>query len=138
MSFAPDFGLCLMRRGASRDTDILLVPFVLEQISVVSAGLFTTISNFDFLDDTYAVSLDFDTTILEDIKRLCSTKTARLIEKELQNAGAKARTVVLPEPVELAVTARLGEVQSAAYEEFLPLVVQSVSKMAVTSKRSKR
>jgi len=36
----------------------------------------------------------------------------------------------LPEPVVLAITARLGELQTAEQEQYVPLVVQSVSALS--------
>jgi hypothetical protein len=134
MSFAPDFGLRLVRDGASPEMDIQLVPFTLDRISVVDKELFTTISNLVFDGEPHAVSLDFDGEILQVIKQLCPPKTARLIENELQNRFTQGHTLMLPRPLALAVTARLGEVQSAQFEDFLPLVVQSVSKIGRKTK----
>jgi len=138
MSFAPDFGLRLVRDGASPETDILLVPFQLGRISVVNEELLTTVSGMDFGGEPHAVSLDFDAKILKSIKQLCPKKIARLIEGELQNSFTKGHTLMFPQPVELAVTARLGKVQKAQYEGFIPLVVQSVSKISRQSQKDKK
>jgi hypothetical protein len=138
MSFAADFGLHLAQNGASTEMDILLAPFVLNRISVVNETLFTTISGMDFDGETYAVSLDFGAEILQGIKRLYPKKTALLIESELQDQYVKGHTLFLPKPLELAVTARLGEVQKAQYEDFIPLVVQSANKFGRQPKRSQK
>jgi len=138
MSFAPDFGLRLVRDGASPEMEIQLIPFELDRISVVDEGLFTTVSGKVFDGETHAVSLDFDGEILKAIKQLCPKKTARLIEDQLQNSFTKGYTLMFPQPIQLAVTARLGEVQKAQYEDFIPLVVQSVSKIDGQPRRSKK
>lgn len=134
MSFAPDFGLRLVRAGASPEMEIQLVPFELDRISVVNEELFTTISNMVLLGEPHAVSLDFDAEILKAIKELCPKKTASQIEEQLQNNFTKGHTLMFPRSIKLSVTGRLGEIQTARYEQFVPLVVHSVSKIGYQRK----
>jgi len=130
MNFAPDFGLRLVRDGASPEMDIQLVPFELDRISVVNEKLFTTISNMVFDGVPHAVSLDFDAKMLEAIKKLCPQKTAMLIENQFQNSFVKGHTLMFPRPIKLAVTARLGKIQTARHEQFIPLVIRGVNKIS--------
>ncbi|MDQ3398023.1 MAG: hypothetical protein M3511_09685 [Deinococcota bacterium] len=130
MSFASDFGLRLIRDGASPDMDVHIVPFELDHISIVSDELFTTISNMEFDGEPHAVSLDFGVKILEAIRVLCSDEIAQFIAGQLSANSFEGYTIELPEPVALAVTARLGKMQTAEKEQYVPLVVQSVSKVS--------
>lgn len=130
MSFAPDFGMRLVRDGASRDLDIYLVPFELDHISIVDDKSFTTMANMEVDGEPHAVSLDFDLEILEAIAALCSDETAQLIWRELARNLFAGFTLELPEPVAFAVTAKLGRLQTADQEQYVPLIAQSVSKLS--------
>lgn len=130
MSFAPDFGIRLIRDGASPDLDIHIVPFELDHISIVNDELFTTISNMVFDGEPHAVSLDFGVEALKAIHALCPDEIAQFIADELSENSFEGYTIELPEPVTLAVTARLGELQTAEKEQYVPLIVQSVSKVS--------
>ena len=130
MSFAPDFGLRLIRDGASPDLDIHIVPFELDHISIVNDELFTTISNMEFDGEPHAVSLDFGVEVLKAIHALCPDEIAQFIAGQLSENSFEGYTIELPEPVALAVTARLGEIQTAEKEQYVPLIVQSVSKVS--------
>lgn len=130
MSFVPDFGMRLVRDGASRELDVHLVPFQLDHISVVDEESFTTMSNVEVYGETHAISLDFDLEILGAIMSLCPDEIAHFIATDLMNNSFAGHTSELPEPINFAVTARLGELQTADQEQYIPLLAQSVSKLS--------
>ncbi len=125
MSFAPDYGYWLMNNSAAPDVEINFANFYLDHISAVEPGSFTAAINIAVDDVPHALSIDFDTSILQDIVNLCPDEIGELIVEWVSNSPDLG-TLELPEPVFFGVIAKLGQPQTNNQEMFVPLVVQKV------------
>jgi hypothetical protein len=87
-------------------------------------------SNVEVYGETHAISLDFGLEILGAILSLCPDEIAQFIGTDLTNNAFVGHTSELPAAITFAVTARLGELQTADQEQYVPLVAQSVSSLS--------
>ena len=74
----------------------------------------------------FALSLDFNQTILEKILEGANTEVAGEIRRELDADSSTPRTIEFTGYVAFGVRARLGELQSVQNEQFIPLVAQEL------------
>lgn len=122
--FKPDYGLFLATQGVTRDIDHFFYDFRLYEISVVSKGQYTTLVNLPAEGQVYAMSLDFDAMILQQILQRSPDQVRDLIERELAEDPTTPRTIELPQPIQVGMVARLGVKQAVAKEKFIPLIAQ--------------
>ena len=125
MMFAPDYGLRLLADGHRPDTLLHFYPFMMFILGILSPGHYTTSSRTPIDGMDHSVSLDFDTTVLDAILDLCPS-IKREVDEWLAIPPPSASTLELSRPVQFGLAAKLGTLQKGAYEEFVPLVAQSV------------
>jgi hypothetical protein len=126
MSFAPDYGLRRMRDGATGDLDIYLYDVLLDGIDVLERGQFSTMVEVPYQGEAHALSLDFGQKHLDDILAMGSVELQQFVLSELSRDPDSSREIEFEEDVVCGVRARLGTVQEAEDERFVPLVVQEI------------
>ncbi len=126
MSFAPDYGLRRQREGATPDLDIYLYDFVLDSLDVLGPGQFSAMVELAYEGEDHALSLDFDAQHLEAILALASPELEAFVRAEVSRDPDSPREIEFDEDVLFDVRARLGKLQEAQGETFIPLVVQEI------------
>ena len=72
------------------------------------------------------MSLDFNQRQLEEILAKADPSVAAVVQAELSHDAVSARSIELTESVSFAVRARLGRLQRAEKEQFVPLITQEI------------
>ncbi len=125
MSLLPDYGLTLLRSGVHRDFQVYFYTLQLDHISAVRHHQFTTLLRTSQGGVDYALSLDFDRDVLDDIVEWASPAAKSSVRFWLLQQGSVV-TLQLPELITFGVCASLGEEQRAAKETFVPFVIERV------------
>lgn len=126
MGFKPDYGLRLLREGVTPATDLFFYEFHLFSISVLQHGDYSTTVQTLYDGQMHALSLDFNQVQLEAILARANPSVAAFVWAELSQDGVSARSIDLDACVTFAVRARLGQLQIAAKEQFVPLITQEI------------
>ena len=132
MALKPDYGLRLKRDGNS-SANVHFHAFAVYSLTVLSQGQYSTCADIPYAGQLHAISLDFGQDHLETMLSMCSQKLLTFIKSQLDQAPDTPRTIDFPEPVYCSVSAHLGEEQQGPYENFIPLVVQSISDSGLRS-----
>jgi hypothetical protein len=126
MGLKPDYGLRLMREGWSPDADQYFYAFRLFSLSVIDKGQYSTMVEKPYSGEMHALSLDFNHTQLEQILANANHDIAASLRTELARDPSSPRSIDFNGYVEFGVRARLGQLQTAAKEQFVPLVAQEI------------
>lgn len=129
MDKIPDYGLALFQQGAADDATFDFPTFWLDHIYAVAPCEFSTCVEVPLDGATHALSLDFDVDKLEEILVLCSPATTQLVLDWVKGLR-QAATLDLPEPVCIGVNARLGQLETGAAEQYVPLVAERIYAVA--------
>ena len=125
--FAPDYGMRLVSEGVLPETDLYFHNFRLYSVDIVSLGHYTTTVELSYEGKRHALSLDFDHSQLETILAKASPEFSPFVLNEISRDPASPRAIKLGEgEIAFGVRARLGEVQRAEKESFVPLVAQEI------------
>ncbi len=124
LNYKPDFGLYLLKSGATPEQTLHFVPFGLNMIGKMSDKMYSTTSTIG-INGGLAATFEFDKIRLRQlIKALPPDKAAKATE-ELSIAPFIA---TFDEMVEVHVEARLSKnIESTGNEEFCPLNVERFS-----------
>ena len=125
MEFKPDYGLRLVEQGVSSKMDHFFYNFRLYSLSVLGDGQYSTMVDWPYQGKVFALSLDFNQTILDDILRQAPPDTAEHIRNAIRNVRS-ASTIEIEKYFSFGVRARLGKLQSVEKEQFIPLVAQEI------------
>jgi len=126
MTFKPDYGLRQMKDGISPHVDQRFYDFRLYSLTVLGRGQFSTMVDMPFAGELHALSLDFNQKQLDTILSKAPSKIAATIRGELALDPVSPRTIDFDGEVVFGVCARLGQIQKAQYESFVPLVAQEI------------
>ena len=126
MAFKPDYGLRLMREGLSPAADLRFYDFRMFSLSVLGDGQYSTMAEIDYEGERHAVSLDFNHTQLELILARADNSIAAVLQAELARDSTSPRSIGFPGHVTFGVRARLGQLQTVAKEQFVPLVAREI------------
>lgn len=126
MAFAPDYGLRLMRDGTSADGDLIFHDFRLFSLDVLGRGQYSTVVEKLWDGQFHALSLDFNHEQLERILANADARLATSLRSALARDPSTPRAIDFEGEVAFAVRARLGRLQTAAKEQYVPLVVQEI------------
>lgn len=126
MTYKPDFGLYLSNDGMRQTVEHNFYNFSTDHITVISHGAYTMTNNILWVGTEYAVSHDFDNDMLEAMLLKMPPHVARHLKDELERDPYTQRTIELPQRVEIPLSAKLGELQVVAREEFIPFIVQQI------------
>jgi hypothetical protein len=126
MSYKPDYGLRQMKDGISRDADQYFYDFRLYSLTVLDCGEYSTTVAMPLAGEVHALSLDFVQGQLDQILSIAPPHIATLLQEELTCDPSTPRTIDFQGEVVFGVRARLGILQKAQYESFVPLVAQEI------------
>lgn len=126
MAFKPDYGLHLASTGITSNVILHFPEFRLFTITVLGGGYFSTTNEYPVADQSYALSVDFNADQLRKIISLADEKTYNYAVEILQKDAYTQREIELPNYIAFNLTAHLGELQKSVYEEFIPLVANSI------------
>lgn len=126
MSFKPDYGLRQLNDGISRNVDQYFHGFRLYSLTVLGHDQFSTMVEMPIAGELHALSLDFNQSQLNQILSNASHQIASIISKELKRDPFTPRTIDFNGEVVFDVRARLGQLQKAQCESFVPLVAQEI------------
>ena len=126
MSFKPDYGMRMMSDGISQDVDLWFYDFHIFSVNVLGRGAYSTCSNTYYEGELHALSLDFNQTQMEQILSKADHHVSEFVRAELANDPESSRWIDLDEAILFTVRARLGRLQTAEKEQFVPLVAQAI------------
>lgn len=126
MSLKPDYGLRQLNDGIRPSVDQNFYDVPLYSISIIAEGQYSTTVNMPYAGELLALSLDFDDLAMAQIMAQAPEEMYQRVRSELGRDPATSRTIELGTGVTFSVRARLGQLQSAPGEQFVPLVVQEV------------
>jgi hypothetical protein len=124
--YAPDYGLRLLREGISGTVDISFYDFHLFSVTVIGRGQYSTMVETLYEGEIHALSLDFDHAHLARILSKADARLASFLRSELSRDAVSPRSIDLEGHVAFGVRARLGDLQTGASEQFVPLVAQEI------------
>jgi hypothetical protein len=124
--FKPDYGLHLVQQGISSSVDLFFYDFHLFSLSVLGCGEYSTTADREHGGEFYAVSLDFNYTQLQQILSKADSRTATFVRANISEDPVSPRSIELERHVVFSVRARLGQLQTVAKEQFVPLVAQEI------------
>jgi hypothetical protein len=126
MSYKPDYGLRLMNSGVGRHVDHFFYDFRLCSLTMLNRGQYSTMVDLSYESEVCALSLDFNQQQLEQILSKASPELVAFLGKEISRDPFSPRTIDFDGQVAFAVRARLGQLQVAQQESFVPLVAQEI------------
>ena len=126
MSLKPDYGLRQLTDGINPSADHCFYDVPLHHLSIICEGQYSTIVNFPYRGELHSLSLDFDDSAVAQILAQAPEAIYQLVISELGRDPATPRTIELSAGTTFSVRARLGQLQHAPGEQFVPLVVQEV------------
>ena len=122
----PDYGLRLMQQGTLSATDWFFYDFRLFSLSVLGRGDYSTMFEKGYEGELYALSLNFNHAQLEQILAKADPRLAAFVRTEISHDPASPRSIDFEGHIVFGVRARLGPLQTAAKEQFVPLVAQEI------------
>lgn len=126
MGFKPDYGLRLLKDGVSSTVDHCFYDFRLYSLAVLSRGRYSTMVELPYGEYVYALSLDFTQSQLEQILAKASQNIRQYITAQLSADPGTPRRIDFDGEVSFGVRARLGTLQQAPKESFVPLVAHEI------------
>ncbi len=126
MAYSPDYGLRQMRDGISPKLDQFFYDFRLFSLSVLGRGKYSTMVNMPLNGESHALSLDFNHEQLVRILAKADPSLAAFIRAELARDPSTPRAIDFEGFIAFGVRARLGSLQTAAKEQYVPLIAQEI------------
>lgn len=117
--WAKDFGKLMLTIGQK---EYSFIPFRMYHLVVGSEGSYTTTSNIRWSDDDYAVTLDFDQRILNQLLRLLPSNISVPLQNAIEYQVKPPTMINFPSPIDIAVNTKLGEPTGNIHEDFVPFV----------------
>lgn len=124
MSLKPDYGLYLLRFGASVVHNFYSVP--IDHFSLGEAGLVTTLVNIEVGGQVYAATFEFNVSQLRSLIAQAPPDLQGEIWLGLDRNPGLPHTIDLSRAFRVGLAVRPGQVQHAARESFVPLVVEKI------------
>ena len=121
--WAKDFGNLMLSMGKK---EFSFIPFRMYHLVVVSEGCYTTTSNIGWNDEYYAVTLDFDQRILNELLRLLPSKISVPLQHAIEYQIKPPTKIDFPSPIDISVFTQLGEPTGNIHENFVPFVVVKI------------
>jgi hypothetical protein len=124
--FKPDYGLHLMQQGISSSVDLFFYDLHLFSLSVLGRGEYSTTVDRAYEGEVYAVSLDFNHAQLQQILAKADPRIAAFVHGKIAEDPRSPRSIDLNGHLVFSVRARLGQLQSAPKEQFVPLIAREI------------
>ena len=93
---------------------------------MLSDGQYSTTVDTPYDGVLHALSLDFNRTQLEHVLAKADNRIAMLLQAELARDSSSTRTIDFEGSIVFGVRARLGQLQTVAKEQFVPLVAREI------------
>jgi hypothetical protein len=93
---------------------------------VLGRGEYSTTVETPYQGELHALSLDFNHDQLEQILQKTEQHLATFLRTELSRDPVSPRTIDFDGHLEFSVRTKLGQLQTAAKEQFVPLVAQEI------------
>ncbi|MDB2318027.1 hypothetical protein N9V88_00405 [bacterium] len=122
MSFKSDYGLRLLKDGASKQQMHDFYDFRLYSVTLLRGGQFSTMADMMLDGELHALSLDFAAGQLVQIMVKTSPELASFIVGEQARDPHLQRAIDFDGEIEFGVAAQLGKEQQAGTESSVPLV----------------
>ena len=126
MALRPDYGLYLLRQGVTPDVEYKFYDFRLYNLALIGRDQYSTMVDLPFDGQVFALSLDFNEEHLNQILRKASPELRFEVEQQVAADPAAPRGIAFRGEVSFGVRARLGAVQKATAESFVPLVALEI------------
>ncbi|MEI8194450.1 MAG: hypothetical protein WCI73_00930 [Phycisphaerae bacterium] len=126
MAYAPDYGLRLLRDGITREVDQIFYDFRLFSLDILGRGRYSTLVQMPLHGQLHALSLDLNHDHLERILAKADPHLAAFIHAAIEADPVTPRRIDFEGEVAFAVRARLGQIQTTAKEQYVPLVAQDI------------
>ena len=126
MGFKPGYGLRLVAEGTSFAVELFFYDFNLFSLTILCRNSYSTVVDTPYDGVLHALSLDFDLNQLERILSKADPRGAARLWAELSRDPVSTRTIDLEQRIVFGVRARLGRLQKAEKEEFVPLIAQEI------------
>lgn len=133
--FRKDFGLFCQKSGITNESEITLLNYYLEDLTLISENNYmasstavvsdTSNSNMEVVDEYYYLTLDFDKNIFDDLMTLLPENISKTIRTRLSKRPFEFD---LDCKIILSCKASLGKLTVSALtnEEFVPLVIKEI------------
>jgi len=126
MTLRPDYGLHVLQQGMSPDVEHNFYDFRLYNLALIAEGRYSTMVDLPFEGQVFALSLDFNGEQLDQILSKASPELRHQITEQISSDSATPRRIDFDGQVSFGVRARLGSIQKAKAESFVPLVAQEI------------
>lgn len=127
-NFKQDFGLFFKEKFGDNATNHFYNVMIFE-ISLVGHNLYSFTSNVVYSGNEFAASFDFTTDKLRTIiEQLVNKEFAKFLSDSLLKPFTQPVKVDLTStPIQLDITAVLGQPVKSLYEEFIPFIVEDIA-----------
>ena len=122
-----DYGITLMDKGTSLDTDKFFYGFRLDNLTVLDDGLYSAKETMPLEGRWHTLALFFTKPHLDKIMLVAPPKIAELLENELICDPSTPRTINFDGEVIFGVRAKTGELEGADNNRSLPFIVQEIT-----------
>jgi len=126
MTLRPDYGLHILQQGISPDVEHNFYDFRLYNLALIARGQYSTMVDLPFDGQVFALSLDFNGAQLDSILSKASPQLRSQIADQIASDPSTPRPIDFDGEVSFGVRARLGGIQKAKAESFVPLVAQEI------------
>jgi hypothetical protein len=126
MGFKPDYGLRLVAAGIPSTDDLYFKSFHAFNVIILSDVAYSTVVDATYEGVPHALSLDFNRYQLEQILAKAKLQVTAPFWEDFHRDPMSARSIDLRQVVVFGVRARLGQVQKADKEEFVPLIAHEI------------
>jgi hypothetical protein len=116
----------MLKEGYSPTMDQCFYDFRLYSLTVLGRGQYSTMVEMPYAGEVYALSLDFSNEHLTKILSHAAPTLRNILESELALDPVTPRTIDFDGEISFGVRARLGQIQRAEEESFVPLVAQEI------------
>ncbi len=125
-SLLPDFGKHLAESGTPQNARFIYPTWEIDALQIISEGRYCATRVQAVNGKEYCATFDFDDDVLIEIMRRASVETLDTVTESIEHDPSSTRSIPLPSPVNVGISAILGELQQGLHDVFIPLVIQEV------------
>lgn len=122
----PDLGKHLAAKGTPQKTLFIYTSWEIDTLQVIGADRYCTTRVQPSEGHLYCATFDFENGILTDLMKAATERTQDFIAEKLIDDPFSVRSMILPDPIKVGITAVLGDLQQGLHDLFIPLVITEV------------
>ncbi|SFM06024.1 hypothetical protein SAMN03159423_5154 [Bradyrhizobium sp. NFR13] len=126
MGFKPDYGLRLVAEGILSTDELYFKSFHAFSVTILGDASYTTVVDATYEGALHALSLDFNRHQLDQILAKAGLWVTAPFWADFHRDPVSARSIDLKQGVVFGVRARLGQLQKAEKEAFVPLIAHEI------------